>query len=93
LDDLELADGDVFLLPAQLAQTMRLHYSEGFGFIIASFWSDEARHPLGYVHERRNKTLFVPTRHFHHAGDDEGLEFRCDPDSKVCCFCLVEKHC
>ncbi len=73
LADLDRVDGKTFSMPSQLGDVFRTHYGSGFGFIVAAFWNTARMHPLAYVHERRRRELFVPTRHFH-SGDDEGTE-------------------
>ncbi len=65
LQDLDRADGSVFRLPPALGDIFRSRYGVGFGFIIAAFWNDLEKHPLGYIHDRAEETLFVPTRHYH----------------------------
>ena len=75
LADLDRADGSVFRMPPNLAETLRIHYGNGFGFIIAAFWDSGEKHPLGYIHDRVGNELFVPTRHYHGGeGDDSNEE-------------------
>lgn len=67
IDQMKKADPNVFVLPDNIEEVLRRHYSEGFSFIICKFGNAKiSKHPIAYTSSRlRNGNIFIPTRHEH----------------------------
>lgn len=71
LTDLQRLQFDVFNLDPTVGNILSEHYSEGFGFVICIIDKDADFHPIAYTHSLRDdRRYFVPTRHYHHVGDE-----------------------
>lgn len=76
LDEIQLADKNVFDLSVGLSSVLKSHYSaDHWGFIICKIknGANEEYHPLGYTHKMYDNHLFVPTRHYHGSGIDKSI--------------------
>jgi len=68
-DSLDKVD-TIFNVVPDVKQLLKQYYGRGFGFVICILKNSAKFHPFAYVHElRMDGKFFVPTRHFHGAGN------------------------
>lgn len=67
LSDLNLANPEVFTITEESKKYLAKHYNNpNFGFIICKLnVGNHKYHPFAYSHNIKDKTVFIPTRHFH----------------------------
>lgn len=65
LNDLLRIDPSVFQVEDNIRDLLKEHYPHGFGFLICKLTKSGEQHPLAYITDIQNETLFVPTRHDH----------------------------
>jgi len=73
LNDLRRIDASVFTVAPNVDTLLAKYYGQGYGFIIAAFADNAEKHPLAYIHDAVEGSLFVPTRHYHHGEKEEDV--------------------
>lgn len=65
IEDIKRVNSDQFILPPGIEGLLQQHYAKGFAFIVCMFDKVTQGHPIAYISDMNNNTLFVPTRHEH----------------------------
>jgi len=68
LEELARLDFDVFKLDPTVQTVLDGNYPPHFGFVVCIMDKGADFHPIGYIHQIKEK-MFIPTYHFHDHGD------------------------